>query len=105
MQDEIAEFKNDVVEKVKEEYSELTSFLKRERDEVRVRTHLANADVQDQWHKVEAKWETFQSRASVVAKVTEESAKEVREATQLVGEELKEAYRRIRDTLDATKRQ
>ncbi|MGI9285472.1 MAG: hypothetical protein ACR2P1_08780 [Pseudomonadales bacterium] len=104
MKDEIAEFKNEVVEKVKEEYSELASFLKRERDEVKVRTHLANADVQDQWRKVEAKWETFQSRASVVGKVTEESAKEVGEATKLVGAEIKEAYRRIRDTVDATKR-
>lgn len=104
MKDEIAEFKDNVVDKVKQEYSELTSFLKRERDEVRVKTHLANADVQDQWHKVEAKWKTFQSRASTVGKVTEESAKEVGEATQLVGEEIKEAYRRIRDALDATKR-
>lgn len=104
MKDEIAEFKDDVVEKAKQEYSELTRFLKRERDEVRVKMHLANADAQDQWHKVEAKWETFQSRASAVTKVTEQSAKEVGEATQLVGEEIKEAYRRIRDTLDAMKR-
>ena len=104
MKDEIAEFKNDVVDKAKQEYSELTSFLHRERDEVRVKMHLANVDAQEKWHKVEAKWETFQSRAAVVAKVTEQSAKEVGEATQLVGEELKEAYRRIRDTLDVMKR-
>ncbi len=104
MKDEIAEFKNDVVDKAKREYSELTSFLQRERDEVRVKMHLANVDAQEQWHKVEAKWDAFQSRAAVVAKVTEQSAKEVGEATQLVGEELKEAYRRIRDTLDAMKR-
>ncbi len=104
MKDELGEFKNDIVEKAKKEYSELSNFLQRERDEVRVRMHLANADVQDQWHKVEASWEKFQSRAAVVAKVTEQSAQEVGEATQLVGEELKEAYRRVRDTLDAMKR-
>ncbi len=104
MKDDIAEFKNEVIDKVKQEYSELTRFLQRERDEVRVKMHLANVDAQDQWHKVEAKWESFRSRAAVVAKVTEQSAKEVGEATQLVGEELKDAYRRIRDTLDAMKR-
>lgn len=55
MQDEIVDIKNNVVEKVKREYSEFTSFLKRERDELKVRLHLANADAQDQWHKVEAR--------------------------------------------------
>lgn len=104
MKDEIGEFKNEVVEKAKREYADLTNFLERERDEVKVRMHLANADAQDQWHKLEAKWESFQSRAAVVAKVTEQSAHEVGEATQLVGEELKEAYHRIRNTLDAMKR-
>ncbi len=104
MKDEIDKFKSEVVEKAKKEYSELTNFLQRERDEVKVRMHLANADAKDQWHKVEANWEKFQSRASVVAKVTEQSAKEVGEATQLVGAELKDGYRRIRDTLDAMKR-
>lgn len=103
MQDESTDLKHDIAEKVKEEYAELISFLKRERDEVKVKAHLANAEVQDQWQKVEAKWEAFQSRAAVVAKVTEDSAKDVREATKLVGDEIKDAYRRIRDTLDATK--
>lgn len=104
MQGESAEPKHEIVEKVNEESAELISFLKRERDEIKVRAQLANTEVQDQWQKVEAKWNAIQSRASVVAKVTEDSAKDVREATTLVGDEIKEAYCRIRDTLDATKR-
>ena len=103
MKDEIVDFKNSVGEKVKREYIELGELLKRERDELKLSMHLANADVHDQWHRVEAEWERFQSRASVIAKVTEESAVEIGTATKLVGEEIKESYRRIRETLNAMK--
>ena len=103
MKDEIVEFKNSVGEKVEREYSELGELLKRERDELKLSMHLANADVHDQWQRVEAKWERFQSRASVVATITEESAVEIGAATKLVGEEKKESYRRIRQTLNALK--
>ena len=70
MKDEIMKFKDNVSKKTRQEYSELAELLKRERDELKLTMHLANADVRDQWHRVEAKWERFQSRASVVAKIT-----------------------------------
>ena len=99
MKEEISETTGNLVQQAKHEYQELTELLQRERDELRVRVHLANADAQDQWKKIEDKWHHFQSRASVVAQASDDSAKEVAAATRLVGDEIKDAYRKIRSTL------
>jgi hypothetical protein len=99
MKEEAKDVKDQLVHGVKEEYGELVEFLARERDELRVSMHLASADAQDQWREVEKKLEHLESRVAAVGKVTEVSAKEVGAATKLLGEEIKDAYKRIRNSL------
>ncbi len=99
MNNEVKEMGNDAVERIKKEYRDSVDFLRRERDEIKLKIHLGNAEIRDQWDEVEKKWEHFQARAEIVGRITKDSAKEVGEASKIVGEELKNSYRRIRDSL------
>lgn len=84
-----------IIEKSEKIYKE----LKAERDSIKVQLHLLNMDAKEEWGELEKKYKKFKVKASTVADVTEESAGEVLEAVKLVGEELSEGYRRIRDSL------
>ncbi|MFZ5693833.1 MAG: hypothetical protein ACOY5F_21575 [Pseudomonadota bacterium] len=64
--------------------------LKQLRDQARVKAHLGAMEVQDEWRKLESKWETFEARAQL-----DRSAKDVGAALELLGAELKAAYERI----------
>ncbi len=99
MSNEAKEFGEQALERMKKEYRDTADFLRRERDELKVRMHLASADARDQWEKLENQWGHFQSKAEHLGKATGESAHEIGEASKLVGEELKEGYRRIRNSL------
>lgn len=99
MKQSTKEMGNEAVERIKKEYRDSVDFLRRERDEIKLKIHLGNAEIRDQWEEVEKKWEHFQARADVVGKISKDSAKDVGEASKLVGEELKNTYRKIRDSL------
>jgi hypothetical protein len=63
----------------KSEFDQLRVDLRRQRDEIRLRIHLAAADV--------------------VARGAEEAAEDVTSAAKLLGEEIRSAYHRIRSLL------
>jgi len=73
--------------------------LKTERGNIQVKLHLLNMDAKEEWNELEKKYEKFKTKASTVADVAEDSAGEVAEALKLVGEELREGYKRIRDSM------
>ncbi|MEE4360196.1 MAG: hypothetical protein V2I63_01590 [Pseudomonadales bacterium] len=73
--------------------------LRTERDDLKVRLHLAAREVQDEWEELEEKWEHLESRAENVRKEAVASGKEVAGALELLGEELGQAYKRIRRRL------
>jgi len=77
----------------------LLARLRTERDELAVQMQLAKAEARDEWHKLEPKWEHFQSRARVVADSAEEASKDVGAVLGLLGEELRRGYERIRASL------
>lgn len=101
MKQSTKEIGNEAVERIKKEYRDSIDFLRRERDEIKLKIHLGNVEVRDQWEEVEKKWEHFQARADVVGKISKDSAKEVGEASKMVGEEIKNTYKKIRDSLGA----
>jgi hypothetical protein len=68
----------------------LVADLKELRDEARVKAHLGAMDAQDEWRKLESKWENFEARAKL-----DRSARDVGAALELLGAELKAAYERI----------
>jgi len=70
--------------------------LKRLRDEIEVQVHLGKAEARDEWEALEKKWEHFKGRAEVVGKAAEESADDLGEALDLLGDELKRGYSRLK---------
>jgi len=74
--------------------------LREERDELRVRMHLASLELKEEWEKVEQQWDRFEPRAEAAIREAGESAAE---AAGRLGEELHQAYRRIREQLQSGK--
>lgn len=72
----------------------LIADLKRARDEINLKLHLASLEVKDEWGDLEGKWQSFSERAEV-----HRSADGVSAALGSLGEELKQAYQRIRKAL------
>ena len=88
-----------IPEKIIEKSEELFKDLKTERGNIKVQLHLLSMDAKEEWDELEKKYEKFKIKASTVADVTVDSAGEVAEAIKLVGEELSEGYKRIRDSI------
>ncbi len=78
------------------ELGKLIDELKTERDELRLQMHLAKADLTDEWDQIEQRMEHLKSKAAAVAEASGEGAKDVWEAAQLVGGEIRDAFARIR---------
>ena len=73
--------------------------LRRTRDELRVQVHLGAAEARELWERVEKKWQEVESRARHVAKSAEEPLHDVREAASQLLEEIREGYKKIRNSL------
>jgi hypothetical protein len=84
---------------IKNTYKSIIGTLKEERDELNVKMHLAGMEVRDEWHDVEKKWEHLQSKGHQLSKATGESAHELGDAFAILGDELKETYRRLKKKL------
>ncbi len=83
----------------REDFDEFVENLKQQRDELRVKMHLAAADVKDEWENLEGKWSHFEAKAKQVGGEAAEASKEVWDAAKDLGGEIKEGYDRIRKTL------
>ena len=83
----------------KEDLNEFVENLKTQRDELRVKMHLAAADAKDQWEELEGKWEHFEAKAKQVSDQAAEASKDVWAAARDLGAEIKQGYDRIRKTL------
>lgn len=73
--------------------------LRRVRDELNVRVHLAKADAKDQWEKLEHEFHRLEGKGRQIAQVSEEPLREVRDAARLLIDEIRDGYRRIRKAL------
>lgn len=78
---------------------EIIGKLRQERDEIRLKMHLAKAEIRDEWETLEGKWEHLEGRMAGVADETREAGKGIGAAFGIVTDELGEAYRRIRSKL------
>lgn len=73
--------------------------LQRERDELRVRAHLLGAEVKEEWHHAEHRWEQIEPKLERLRAGTRESAQDIGAAVAQLAEEIAAAYRRVRDAL------
>ena len=79
---------------------ELIGKLKQERDELRVQMHLAKAEAKDEWQELEKKWEILENKLAALKRETKDASKDIGAALGVLSEEIANAYRRIRKTLD-----
>ncbi|MCT2398324.1 hypothetical protein [Novosphingobium mangrovi (ex Huang et al. 2023)] len=76
------------------DWDELKADVERFRDEARVQAHLASKDAQDQWAELEDKWHEFARKAELA-----KSGEGIRSAIEVLGDELKQAYERIKKSV------
>lgn len=80
----------------KEKLEEILAELKQHRDELKLKLHLGKEEARDEWEKLEKKYQELKARSAVILEEAGESAKEVGSALELVVDELKNGYQRIR---------
>ena len=73
--------------------------LKRQRDELMLKLHLAKADARDEWAKLEVQWEDVKTKMDTVRQEAEKTTESVSTGLGLVLDELKQGYERIRKGL------
>lgn len=81
------------------ELDRLVGELRTQRDELRLKLHLAKADAKEEWEKVEKKWEHLRGRLDVIGAEAKDAGKDVLAATRLVAKEIKDGYARVRALL------
>ncbi|MGR8948432.1 MAG: hypothetical protein ACU84Q_10315 [Gammaproteobacteria bacterium] len=84
---------------LKDDIDAVISFLHTERDELKVRMHLAKAEAKEEWEALEKKWAHFTSKTSQIGDVASDASKDVLAATEILAEELKQGYRRIKEAM------
>ena len=86
--------------KTKIEFNTLWEKLNSERDELKLKLHLASMDAKDEFEEAEKNWDKLQIKASEIADESKETSDELIAKAKIVGEELKEAYVRISKRLN-----
>ena len=82
-----------------EKFEEELKVLRTLRDELRVQVNLAQREAHDLFESAEKKWETLEGKLERVGHESAESIRDIGEATWLLADEIRDAYRRIRDKM------
>ena len=86
-------------DKIEDSFEDALAALSQQRDELRVKMHLASMDVRDKWDELEDHWEQFVARNEQLKRELEPTVDDTKAALSLLKEELAEGYRVIRDRL------
>lgn len=80
---------------IKEEFSNLIDRLKTERDNLKLKAHLASMDAKEELEDAEGKWNQLKDKASQIADDAVDTSEEFISKAKIIGEELKETYSRL----------
>lgn len=69
--------------------------LKQERDELRIRVHLAKMETSEEWQKLEHKLQKFESKVKELGDATADASKDMGAAVKLLGEEIGDGFKKI----------
>ena len=81
------------------DFEKLWQKVKTQRDELRVQSHLAQAEFRDEWNELEKKWESAERNLKKVQGEAKETTDEWVASAKVVMEELSSAYDRIKGRL------
>jgi F0F1-type ATP synthase membrane subunit b/b' len=85
--------------KLRADAEQLLAKVREERDELKLKLHLARAEARDEWQKLEPRWEHLQSQVRDIASATGDASKDVGAALGLLADELRHGYARIRKSM------
>ena len=85
--------------RMQEEFTKLVEKLKTERDEIKLKMHLASMETRQEFEEAEKKWGHVKTKASDIADDAVETSEELVAKSKIIGEELKETYHRISNRL------
>jgi hypothetical protein len=87
------------VSEFKDRVNEELEVLRALRDEARVQLNLAGAEARDQWESLEKDWEHVEGKIKVVGEEAKSVIEDVDDALELVFDQLREGYTRIKKLL------
>ena len=79
-----------------QELDEVIASTKQEYDEAKLKIHLANMELKDEWDKLEERWVDFCDKCKRADEAAKESEGKVHDALHGVGHELREAFENIK---------
>ncbi len=80
---------------IRTEFDNLLEKLKSERDEIKLKLHLASLEAKEEFEEAEKNWDILKVKAAEIADDSKETSEEFIAKTKIVVEELKDAYSRI----------
>ncbi len=83
----------------KSRIDETLETLRREREELALKIHLAKAEARDEWNELGTKLEALENRTRPAAKVVGETADEVGKSLEVAADEIKRGFARLRRLL------
>jgi len=83
----------------KKSWRERLADLERERDELRLKLHLAKADAKDEWARLEGKMDELRARARVAKGEASDAAEDIGDAARVLWDEIKEGFGRVRRSM------
>ncbi|NQX89876.1 MAG: hypothetical protein HRT77_14560 [Halioglobus sp.] len=82
-----------------EDFEKLWEKVKTQRDELRVQSHLAQAELKDEWGELEKKWASAEHNLKQMQAGAKDTTDELMTSAKVVMDELSSAYDRIRARL------
>ena len=86
-------------DKVEESVEDAFDTLKQQRDELRVKMHLAGMELHDEWEEMEKQWEHLVVKKDQLQRELEPTVDDARVAWLMLKDEIVEGYRTIRKRL------
>lgn len=80
----------------RERLRKLIEQLEQERDELKVKLGLAKLEAREEWQELEKKMEGLRGRMKVLSEEAKEASEDVGAAVDVVAEEIKEGFARLR---------
>ena len=79
----------------KKRTEEILEELRTERDELRVRLHLAKLESSEEWQKLEHQMAKLESKAREIGGATAEASEDMGAAAKLLAEEIRDGFKKI----------
>jgi uncharacterized coiled-coil DUF342 family protein len=84
---------------MKGEIEENLEILRQQRDELQLKMHLAGMEVQDEWGKLEEKWDELVNKSTQFKKELDPTLDDISVAYKLLEGELKQGYIKLKNVL------